>query len=104
MRYADLVKANKELVIKTEAGTLNVVYNQGFLNRNNSALNADENITKIDYVIKCFCDGLLIKWDLEDEKGKTIPINPKELNKLNMDFLIDLYSKIQDDIGNFFKK
>ena len=105
MRYSDLIKTKKELKIEgAGGGSFTITYNQAFLNRENSALNAGPEMTKIDYVIKCFCDGLLVDWDLMDDKDKKIPIKEKELRKMNMDFLIEIFQVIQDDLGNFFKK
>ena len=104
MKYTDLVKKEKNRVCKTDCGDLNIVYNQTYLNKTNSALNVDENMTKIDYIIKCFSEGLLVSWDLTDDKGKKYPITKKELEKFNMDFLVGIYELIQADMNDFFKK
>lgn len=106
MKYSDIVKKDKTLIIETENGKMTVVYDQTFFSRDNSIFKKPdwEQMLDIDFAIYCFCHGLLVSWDLQADNDKIIPFSEKDLGKLNKDFLVELYKILQEDAKSFFRK
>lgn len=97
MRLSDLFSGKKDLVVEFENGNVELTYNNAYFTKENSLLAVSKDTLFIDYVIDSFCNGLLISWNVQDEKGKPIKIAKKQLEQVPMELLLQLFQAIQED-------
>lgn len=98
IRITDLVAGKRTIAIEFEAGTLNVTYDPSAITADNEREEAMMRLRGMP--INGIAQSLvkvIVEWDLQDDKGKPVPIDLEALTPLGYDVLAYLMRSINED-------